>query len=64
MPADEITPVAKTVVVTAFGGVALVGESVSLRLIVASLLVLGGIYLTIGSAAKGRGILSGTFDRA
>jgi drug/metabolite transporter (DMT)-like permease len=63
-PTSAATVQLSVPIIAAFGGVLLVGESVSPRLIVASLLVLGGIYLTIGSAAKGRRITSGTFDRA
>jgi drug/metabolite transporter (DMT)-like permease len=51
-PTSAATVQLSVPVIAAFGGVILVGEAVSPRLIIASLLVLGGIYLTIGSAPK------------
>jgi drug/metabolite transporter (DMT)-like permease len=53
-PTNAATVQLSVPVIAAFGGLALVGEAISLRLVVASLLVLGGIYMTIHSAAKTR----------
>jgi len=39
-------------VIAAFGGVLLLSEPVTLRLLIASLVVLGGIYLTINASAR------------
>jgi len=41
-------------IIAAFGGLVLVGEAVSLRLLIASLLVLGGIYVTIRASSASR----------
>jgi len=55
-PTSAATVKLSVPVIAAFGGVFLVGESVSPRLIIASLLALGVIYLTIGATSTSRRI--------
>jgi len=50
-PTNAATVQLSVPVIAAFGGLVLVGESVSPRLVIASLLVLGGIYMTIRAAS-------------
>lgn len=52
-PTSAATVQLSVPVIAAFGGLLLVGEAVSLRLAIASLLVLGGIYLTIRASSRG-----------
>jgi drug/metabolite transporter (DMT)-like permease len=53
-PTNAATVQLSVPVIAAFGGLLLVGEAVSLRLLIASLLVLGGIYVTIRASSSDR----------
>jgi drug/metabolite transporter (DMT)-like permease len=53
-PTNAATVQLSVPVIAAFGGLLLVGEAVSLRLLIASLLVLGGIYVTIRAKSAKR----------
>ena len=53
-PTNAATVQLSVPVIAAFGGLLLVGEAVSPRLVIASLLVLGGIYVTIRATSAKR----------